>query len=542
MSLGLRQLSEQQRQAIIEELWQSQAGRCYITGKAIDLVLHRPELDIDHIVPTRDGGKDDVSNWALTFAHANRSKQASDLRVARILANLESLRAGVVDPRGLNLGHILEKMGGARFPLPLEDDTTVGQLRYSLAALGDADAVTAPVWTDPLSGLRYCFVFLPKDFLHHDDRLNPRGIGTNIRGLIEEFFKGYPQLHVPLAWVDTKEAGGAKVRIFDGQHKAAAQLLLGVDRLAVRVFLDPDPDLLLTANTHAGTTLRQVAFDKATQRHLGASIYRDRVEKFRADKGHYADYGSYTEQQLVDHFKGEQAQMRRYIIDAQRNAILYDPENRLRDYIEMGGKGTDRPISYSAIEKAVYSQIISGLMLDTPDDYLFDAGENPRHLERVQAVRLLNILADRLYIGHYDFDLGSGKLESKVQKGETIAPNHLRAHRIGREEVLYAMFDLALTVCQTAVVAAGGFWDRDRPFHKPLPENIWSTLDNFFVNFGAVPIWTNPDLSLTLFGGKQNFQFWKEVFKTGSANGTVVIAGGGLTPLSLMQPPAAARD
>lgn len=538
MTSGLRYLSKDQRKAIIAELWASQAGCCFITGEQIDLNLHAADLDIDHIVPTRDGGKDDVSNWALTFAHANRSKQASNLYVARILARLQAMRAAVADPRGLNLGHVLAEQGGAKFRLPLVMDDATTELCFSYSSLGRPDPLRAPIWTDQLSGLRYCFLNLPKEFLHHDDRLNPRGIGANIRGLIEEFFKGYPQLHVPLAWIDTQEDGGPKVRIFDGQHKAAAQLLLNVAHLPVRVFIDPDPDRLLTANTHAGTSLRQIAFDKATQRHLGASIYRDRVEKFRADKGLPEEYGSYTEQQLVDHFKGEQAQMRRYIVDAQRNAILYDPDNRLRDYIEMGGKGTDRPISYSAIEKAVYSQIISGTMLETPDDYLFEAGDNPRHLERLQAVRLLNILADRIYVGRYDFAVGSGKLESKVQKGEPISPDHLRAHRIGREEILYAMFDLALLVCQTAVVTAGGFWDKETPLQKRLPETVWTTLDNFFVNFAAVPLWTNPALSLTLFGGKQNFQFWKEVFKTGSANGTVVIAGGGLHLLSLMQPPA----
>lgn len=52
---------------------------------------------------------------------------------------------------------------------------------------------------------------------------------------------------------------------FDGQHKATAQVLLRVRALPIRVFVDPDPDLLLTTNTNAGTTLRQVAFDKSVQ-------------------------------------------------------------------------------------------------------------------------------------------------------------------------------------------------------------------------------------------------------------------------------------
>lgn len=125
MISGLRYLSKDQRKAIIAELWASQAGCCFITGEQIDLNLHAADLDIDHIVPTRDGGKDDVSNWALTFAHANRSKQASNLYVARILARLQAMRAAVADPRGLNLGHVLAEQGGAKFRLPLVmDDAT----------------------------------------------------------------------------------------------------------------------------------------------------------------------------------------------------------------------------------------------------------------------------------------------------------------------------------------------------------------------------------------------------------------------------------
>ncbi len=536
MSFGLRQLSTAERADVIHKLWQTQQGLCFITGKKIDLALHADSLDVDHIVPTRDGGKDDLTNWALTFASANRSKQAANLHVARVLSKLDDIRASVVDPRGLNLGHILTDRGGAKHALANQQQDA-DLFEYSLASTGETDVVKVPIWRDRLSKLRYVFVLLPKEYLFHDDRLNPRGIGANIRGLIEEFHKGYPQLHVPLAWIDTCEVGGSKVRIFDGQHKAAAQLLLGEERLPIRLFIDPDPDLLLTANNHAGTTLRQVAFDKATQRHMGASIYRDRVERFRAERGHPPDYSQFTEQQLVDHYKGEQAQMKRYVIDNQRNAILYDPENRLRDYVEMGGKGTDRPVSYSAVEKAIYSQLISGAMLETPDDYKLEEGDNPRDLERRQIVRLLNILADRIYIGKYDFEVGSGKLESKVQKGEPVAPEHLRAHRIGREEVLHALFGLVLDVCQMSVVSAGTYWDKDSPLQRRLPEAAWTTLDNFIRNFGELSVWKNQSLSSTVFGGKQNFQFWKDAFKTGTANGVPILGGQPLNLLDLMKSP-----
>ena len=53
--------------------------------------------------------------------------------------------------------------------------------------------------------------------------------------------------------------------------------MLGARELPVRVFLEPDVEVLITANTNAGSDLRQVAFDKATMRHLGSTLYADRV-------------------------------------------------------------------------------------------------------------------------------------------------------------------------------------------------------------------------------------------------------------------------
>ena len=83
-SIFLGRLNAEQRKALIERLWQAQGGKCFITGKDIDLSLHEGELDIDHVIPLTNGGKDDESNFALTFSSANRSKQGADLNLARI--------------------------------------------------------------------------------------------------------------------------------------------------------------------------------------------------------------------------------------------------------------------------------------------------------------------------------------------------------------------------------------------------------------------------------------------------------------------------
>ena len=132
-----------------------------------------------------------------------------------------------------------------------------------------------------MSGSDYFFCLSPLEYIHHDDFINPRSIGSNIRGLIEEFLKQRPQLHIGLAWWARGEDDSGKLKLFDGQHKAAAQILLGSRELPVRVFVDPDINTLMQANTNAGSSLRQVAFDKAVMRHLGSSLYHERAQRFQ---------------------------------------------------------------------------------------------------------------------------------------------------------------------------------------------------------------------------------------------------------------------
>ena len=117
--------------------------------------------------------------------------------------------------------------------------------------------------------MRYFFSVFPLEYIHHDDLINPRSIGRSIRPLIEEFLQKRPQLHVGLAWWAPEEDGTGKIKMFDGQHKAAAQILIGSRKLPVRVFVKPDPNVLIQANTNAADKLRQVAFDTAVLRHLG---------------------------------------------------------------------------------------------------------------------------------------------------------------------------------------------------------------------------------------------------------------------------------
>lgn len=513
----LSKLNSKERDELIKKLWDIQSGYCFISEEAIDLELHKDLLDIDHVVPSKLGGKDDPSNFALTFASANRAKQASDLKLARILQRFKKIQDSLqeTEDRSPNLDDIIKIKGGSKYSLKFrrENDLIV----YSLAQIGKSDIIKARVYKDKLSGLEYFFAVLPLEFVFHDDKINPRSIGSNISKLIDEFYSGNPQLHIQLGWIDIAESSESKVKIFDGQHKAAAQVLLEVEELPVRVFINPDEDRIIRTNFRAGTVLRQVAFDKSVQRHLGNTLYIDRVERYQKEHNLNPDNLSFSERELTNYFKGESRELKRYILDSVRDAVTRSSENKLMEFVDLGGRAKEKPISYSSIEKTFYSFFIYQDLLDTPISYKLEEGTNPRSLEKTQITQLMNIIAEEIYIDSFDLVLGTYRIENKIQNNEDVPMEHVRAFRMGKEEIMYNWLKYLSQIVQTHFISQGHPVDEKKLFQYEFSDILWSNIRNYIKNLSLLPLWTNNTLSATVFGGKQNYQYWQTIFATGSS-------------------------
>lgn len=208
-SIFLGKLNSDERKELIQRLWTIQKGKCFITGKDIDLQLHEGQLDIDHIIPLTNGGKDDESNFALTFSYANRSKQAADLNLARINWQFKILCENLQhsDNRNPNLTDILNQFGGAKYKLKYYVQGDI--IKFSYAEIGRVEVIELPVYTDVLSKEKYFFTLLPIEYVYHDDKINPRSIGSNVSKLLAEFYKGNAQLHISLGYVEDNDEGAS---------------------------------------------------------------------------------------------------------------------------------------------------------------------------------------------------------------------------------------------------------------------------------------------------------------------------------------------
>lgn len=525
----LDKLNHEEKTALNKRLFEIQSGKCFICGKEMDLDIG--ELDIDHIIPISEkGAKDNESNFALTHKSCNCSKGASNLFVGRAIYKIKNLREEfkknyIKNPQaysathsGANLGDLLESVGGSKYKLryKIENSTFV----YSLPEMGN-EIFRIPVFTDKLSGAKSVFLELPIEYCYHDDKLNPRSINSSFSELIKEFYAKRPQLQVSLARINNEEK---KVLIFDGQHKSAAQIALGANKLLLRLFVDYDENELRITNQRAGKELKQIEFNKNILTQLNSRAYQDYVEKYQKDHNLSEEEYKFSEQDLIRHF-GKSTKIKLSIIESQKNRITKNNENKLLQFIDFEGRGKDLPLSYDA-----YSSAFLALFIDTKDftKELLEDDDNERNIEFYQLNRLQNIIAEKMYIGKFDSEQTVDKVENKIAtgKGNDISDNHLACLRYSRKSILKNWLSVLNEFIFSSLYYTRGEKPKEKNYFKiRFSDVLWQNIEKYIDLVVNLPLWKDRTKSETLFAANQTDGFWKAVFNTGKTpDGSVVLA------------------
>ena len=143
----------------------------------------------------------------------------------------------------------------------------------------------------------------------------------------------------------------------------------------------------------------------------------------------------------------------------------------------------------------------------------------------------MNIIAEEVFVGRYDSDVGTIQIESKIQKGENIPLAHLGAYRMAREEIAYNWLKYIHQIIKNYFIMQGNPIKEERLFQYKFPVPLWDRIKIFVRNLRNLPLWANKELSNTVFGGKQGNDFWQTIFETGKSPQNIQVLS---EPINLM--------
>ncbi|MCM1334994.1 MAG: hypothetical protein NC237_08080, partial [Eubacterium sp.] len=272
-------------------------------------------------------------------------------------------------------------------------------------------------------------------------------------------------------------------------------------------------------------------------RQLHDTLYADRIKKYQQDHNLGSDDYSFSEQQLVEYFKGDN--IKKYINDSAKHQITHSMDNKLRTFIDFEGRAKELPISYNAFEKTFLACFLDNKrVLNKPINYKIDEGKNPREIEQKQIIRLLNIIAEEIYIDKFNPDVGVYRIENKIIDGKDadITDDHLAAYRISKEEIMYNWMLWLKKVIENYFSNTGKMYDQGSEFQIELDEQLWVNITNFVRNLIKLPLWKNRDLAGTVFSGKNTYNYWKTVFETGNNPDDVQVLAKPLNYIEMIRP------
>lgn len=102
---------------------------------------------------------------------------------------------------------------------------------------------------------------------------------------------------------------------------------------------------------------------------------------------------------------------------------------------------------------------------------------------------------------------------------------------MSKEEILYNWLRYMGQVIKNFLLMQGQVIQEDRLFQYRFPEPLWDRVEAFLKNLKSLPLWINLDLSETVFGGKQTYDYWQKIFETGKTPGNQQVLS---APLNLM--------
>ena len=324
---------------------------CYLCQQTLE-GYNRDEIQFDHIYSFADGYAQDLNNFAPVHASKiegklnchkskGRKKPVNYREELRIISELEKIE-GLKDLR----------------PNAIESVFTINNDNTFI----DFNGINLPLYNQKIENLDNYYFFHEVEVKHieNDEQIQLRPLEKKILPLIFNLKKSIQLLPI-LGRLDNIEK---KVKIFDGQHKAVAQII-GNNRKKIPciVFVEPNISKLREVIYEAHTDFVQQRYKKSHMDAKLADMYKQKIEDFRNRIGD--ENAPYSEQDILG--DKTSAQKRNFItssiIDEVKRELNFVQTSVAQDKNEQKNK----PVLWQSLEKIIQTFCHTKLV-DLPTD------------------------------------------------------------------------------------------------------------------------------------------------------------------------------
>jgi hypothetical protein len=404
-----RQISDLEKETVrAQQVSEDGSLRCFISG---DIINEGDAIEFDHIQPFAQDGETSVANIRIVLKSHNRRK--SDQSLYDVRDNIRLERLFDEKKNKIRLQDILE----------LKDVK-----KRNTHAIQKADSITIddgqekrnfPLYSDAILEAKYFYGRIPINWLENDDQegLQPRVIDYKRLIAIRDHLRSHPQLAPSIG-----RLLGSNLKLFDGQHKLAAQILNNQVEIDIKIYISPDDDQqskrlfdsLMITNLEAHSKLKQIPFYTSTLLDRLSAIYKELLEEFISEK----PPEQHTEQNFVKYLSVQGKFSTTDAKDMLRSAIKNSAleASKLSEHVAKASKDSSYPITVDLLNQTIFR---STLYLE-PSKARFNSDDDYRNSEFVNFGEVANILVSETKILNWVQNV----------KGKNLTNDQIKARRI----------------------------------------------------------------------------------------------------------------
>lgn len=458
-----RQISEREKQEIIDRHSVDGILRCFVDGHPID--LESEGVEFHHIEPFSKGGATTIDNIAPVCNEHHRRIRTLSLQEFRDKLKLDHFfEEGFRKADGVRLDDVLEEMLGEQgYGKANRWEQTADGLRIYWQN-GKSDLL--PLNRCPVTGFSYFYALVPLEHLRNDVELQPRPLQPARMWELYRHFLRHTQLAPAVCRLVNNE-----ILLFDGQHKTAAQIWAGRHRVECKIYFELDVRAIKETVLVAHDKLRQMPFYTSTLITRYSALFEEDWEEYMERPGLKSEKGFVG---FLIQTKGfSKAEATKRLRAAIQNDILEEPQNRLSEYIAEKNRTRKNPLTMYAVQRTFFSEFIA-----PPADVEFESPNDYRRDEKYNLIRLLN--------GIVNETLG-GRWNPQAQNNE-----HRTAERMYAAGALRAWVPLLRAVIAVKLNVIEDE-ERKKVFFRPISESTFvEAIEPLLKRLFSHKIWLDP--------------------------------------------------